>query len=280
LTQIAVLGARGMLGSDLVEDFASRGVAVAPLDLDDLDITDPDACMRAIGAQKPSCVINCAAYTDVNRAEAEPDLAMAVNGAGAGNVARACGAAGARCVLVSTDYVFDGTKAGPYTENDAPNPTGAYGRSKLEGERQTASALDDHLIVRTSWLFGARGRNFVTAVLAMAGAGKPLRIVSDQVGAPTYTRDLARALADAALGNACGILHVTNSGECSWHGFARRVFELTAIAPPSLTAITAGEYPSPVRRPANSRLDCSAAARAGIARRHRGTMHCGGTCSR
>lgn len=263
--RIAVLGAAGMLGQDLVEELGSRGLEVVGLDKPDGDITQPEVCLELLRRAKPCVVINCAAYTDVARAESERELAFAINATGAANVARSCAEINARCIYISTDYVFDGTKPAPYLENDAPNPLGVYGASKLEGERQTAALAPNHVIARTSWLYGARGRNFVTTMLGLARRGQPLRVVSDQVGAPTYTRDLSRMLADLALIPQMGIFHATNSGACSWYEFAQKIFSLSGVTPASLEPIASNQFVSPVVRPANSRLGETRLAALGIA---------------
>lgn len=243
-----------MLGTDLVRVLRERGRRVVALTSKELDVTDAAACEAAILGARPSVVFNCAAYTNVNGAEAEYDLAMLVNGTGAGNVARACRAAGARLIHVSTDYVFDGENESPYCEDDKTNPINAYGRSKLAGEENVRAELDDHIIARTSWLFGKNGQNFVTTMLSAARAGKPLKVVSDQKGAPTYTFDLAGALVFLADSTFRGTVHVTGSGACSWYEFAQKIFELNGVEPVELTPITTDEFPTPARRPKNSCL--------------------------
>ncbi|MEI7635282.1 MAG: dTDP-4-dehydrorhamnose reductase [bacterium] len=262
---ILVIGAAGMLGRDLMDELASRKLISIGMDVGECDITNARACVEAMKSCRPSSVINCAAYTDVNRAESEQEKAFEVNGAGAGNVARACAEAGARCLYISTDYVFDGHKDAPYVESDAANPMNVYGASKLEGERQTAGATPNHVIARASWLYGRHGKNFVTTILAAARRGVPLRVVDDQRGAPTWTRDLARLLADLACHDATGIFHAPNSGECTWFGFAREIFELSGVQPVSLASQSAAEYVSPAARPANSRLADTRLAALGIA---------------
>lgn len=264
LERVCVVGARGMLGSDLMEELQTLGCEAAGLDLPECDITDCRQCLDMLSSMTPRIVINCAAYTNVDRAESEREAAFRVNAQGAANVASACAQLRARCIYISTDYVFDGTKAEPYAESDAPNPTSVYGASKLEGERLCQSALQNLVIARTSWLYGARGKNFVTTILAAARAGKALRVVSDQFGAPTYTRDLARVLIAVAASSLRGVLHATNSGACSWFEFANAILDLTQITPASLTPIPGSEYPSPVIRPHNSRLQSIRIREAGI----------------
>jgi dTDP-4-dehydrorhamnose reductase len=232
-----------MLGQDVVR--AAGGGAIA-LTHDELDVTDREAVRDAL---KGATVVNCAAYTDVDGAEAEPEAAHAVNVHGARNVAEEA----SRVVYVSTDYVFDGTKAGPYVESDPVNPVSAYGRSKLAGERATLTASPQSLIVRTSWLFGAGGRNFVATMLRLGEERGEVKVVSDQVGCPTFTGHLADALVTLADGHGHGFLHVAGAGSCSWFEFARTIFErspVDAVVRPCAT----DEFPRPARRPTNSVL--------------------------
>jgi dTDP-4-dehydrorhamnose reductase len=262
---IAVFGASGMLGSDVVDAVRAAGHEPIALDRFACDITVARACENVLHRVGADAAINCAGYTDVNGAESAGDLPFAVNAAGAENVARACARARIRCVYVSTDYVFDGTKDGPYLESDAPNPLSVYGRSKLEGERRTAATARNHAIVRTSWLYGARGDNFVSTMISLARQGQSIKVVADQVGAPTYTRDLAPVLVALALRSETGIFHATNSGACSWHEFAQRIFTLSPTKPAGLTPVATKDYPTPARRPRNSRLADTRLAPIGLA---------------
>jgi dTDP-4-dehydrorhamnose reductase len=212
----------------------------------ELDVTDRAAVADALGG---ATVINCAAYTNVDGAESDSEAAHAVNSDGARNVAEAA----ARVVYVSTDYVFDGSKGEPYVESDPTGPRQEYGHSKLAGERATAAANEDHLVVRSSWLFGAGGRNFVDTMLALGRERDELLVVDDQVGSPTFTGHLAEALVALADGGERGVLHVAGAGSCSWYGFARAIFEragLDAAVRPCAT----DEFPRPARRPAFSVL--------------------------
>ena len=242
-----------MLGTDLLEEFRRRGASARGLDVDDCDITDSLQCAEILRALRPSVVVNCAAYTDVNGAESKPDRAFLVNAAGAANIARACAMVGARCVYISTDYVFDGTKEEAYVESDTPNPLNTYGKSKAEGERVTASLAPDHAILRTSWLYGRHGRNFVRTVLD-APVGTLRHVVGDQVGAPTFTRDLATTLADLALIKETGVFHRTNSGNCSWFEFARSILDMSGRSYAHLVPVASCNYATPAQRPLNSRL--------------------------
>ena len=234
-----VTGAGGMLGQDLVR--VSGGVALTHAQL---DVTDRAAVREAIGPD--DLVFNCAAWTDVDGAEEHEDEATRVNGDGARNVAEAAGAV----VYVSSDYVFDGRKGEPYLESDAPAPLSAYGRSKLAGERATAEANPRHFVVRSSWLFGAGGRNFVETML---GLGPEVRVVDDQVGSPTFTGHLAGALLSLAGTGDHGVHHMAASGACSWFEFAREIFSRAGVdtrAEPCSTE----EFPRPAPRPAYSVL--------------------------
>jgi len=262
-----ILGSRGMLGHDLVAECERRGFEVIGLDLPEVDITNRANCEDTLLTVRPSVVFNCAAYTDVNGAESERELAFRVNAVGAGNVARACRAAEAHCIYLSTDYVFDGTKPEPYVEDDPPCAINAYGASKLAGEHRTMAEAAHWTIVRTSWLYGVHGRNFVQAVLRQGLQVGKLRVVADQVGAPTYTRDLAAALVEIAARRVHGILHVTNEGFCSWFEFAQAIVELAGLADVQVEAIRSADYETPARRPANSRLMDVRARSRGIAPR-------------
>lgn len=252
--KIALLGAGGMLATDVAHEARERGMKISEVFERDCDITDAVQCRDMLRRQRPELVINCAAYTNVDGAESNRDAAFAVNAQGAANVARACAEISARCIYISTDYVFDGEKPEPYVEDDLPHPLGSYGASKLEGEKLTLSGATDSAVIRTSWLYGSAGRNFVSTMLRLAGERDQLRVVSDQVGAPTYTRDLARNVVAVAASELCGILHVTNSGACSWFQFAREIFALAGYDPERVVPISSAEYVAAALRPANSRL--------------------------
>lgn len=263
---VAVTGASGMLGHDVVKELRRRGLAVVEFDRSRCDVTNADLCWKAIQSSAADVVINCAAYTNVNGAETETDLTMAVNSEGAANVAAACAATGARMIHVSTDYVFDGTKNGAYDAADATNPLNMYGRSKLAGEQRVAETLPEAqwAVVRTSWLYGANGPNFVKTMLNLARQGKDLKVINDQVGAPTYTVDLASALVDLAMTGASGIIHGTATGECTWYEFAREIFQMSGITPASLMPCVTADYPTPAVRPLNSRLSPASLLKFGV----------------
>jgi dTDP-4-dehydrorhamnose reductase len=257
-----------MLGRDVMRELQTRGIEGRWLDRGACDTTSPEACRAALANSAPiSAVINCAAYTDVNRAEAEEELATRINGYGAGNLAAACKEAGARLVHVSTDYVFDGTNPEPYEPTDATAPLNAYGRSKLAGEHAIAAKLPPHqyCIARTSWLYGQHGPNFVKTMLRLAGEGRDLNVIDDQTGAPTYTVDLARALVDLAINpNASGVVHATNSGACTWYEFAQAIFAESCVQPASLSPCATEDFPTPAVRPKNSRLSPESLLQAGV----------------
>jgi dTDP-4-dehydrorhamnose reductase len=232
-----------MLGQDIVRVAGDDVVAVAHADL---DVTDADATRALLAG---STVINCAAYTDVDGAESDPERAHAVNAEGASNVAEAA----ERVIYVSTDYVFDGTKREPYVESDPTAPLQSYGRSKLAGEHATALANPNHLIVRTSWLFGVGGKNFVATMLALGKKNDELLVVDDQVGCPTFTGHLAVALSRLARSGERGILHAAAAGSCSWFDFAREIFDRAGVDC-LVKPCTSDEFPRPARRPHHSVL--------------------------
>jgi len=249
---ILVVGANGMLGCDLTALLGDRGHGV---DIADIDITSPESVLKVIGALKPEVVINCAAYTDVDGCESNIETAMAVNGEGVAYLAMACRDLGALLVQVSTDYVFDGGKGTPYVEDDAPCPLSVYGESKLAGEMNAASC-PEYLIVRTQWLYGLHGKNFVETMLRLGAEKDELTVVDDQIGSPTWTVDLARAII-ALIDSGCrGIYHAANSEYCSWNGFAQAIFEEAGLHV-SVRPMTTTELNRPARRPLYSTLECS-----------------------
>jgi dTDP-4-dehydrorhamnose reductase len=249
--RLLVTGAAGMLGRDVVAAAGDAGHEVAALARADLDITDQDAVRAAITAARPDAVINCAAWTDVDGAEAAEDAATAVNGAGAGNVAQAAG--DALLVHVSSDYVFDGRAAVPYREDAPPAPQGAYGRSKLAGEQAVTAAGGRAAIVRSSWLFGPHGKNFVDTMRRLGAEREEIAVVDDQVGCPTYTGHLAPALVEIAERGTTGILHVAGTGSCSWFELAQATFEETGLQC-RVTPQSTAQLGRPAPRPAFSVL--------------------------
>ncbi len=244
-----MLGAGGMLGRAMVGAAERSRHEVSALGYAELDVTDPSAVEAAVKRSRPQWVANCAAYTSVDDAEAEVGEALRVNGEAAGVVARAARAAGATALYPSTDYVFEGTKESAYVESDSPAPLSSYGRSKLAGER----ASEGHLVVRTSWLFGVGGRNFVETMLGRAARGEELRVVDDQVGSPTFASHLADGLLRLMESQARGIRHLSAGGSCSWRDFAQEIFVRTG-APVRVGGCSTEELGAPAPRPRRSVL--------------------------
>lgn len=252
--RILVTGAKGMLGTDVAAEYTRRGQDVISLDHNQLDITDRAASVRAVAEARPEVVVNCAAYTDVDGAESNPNLALAVNAVGVRNLALACRESEAVLVQISTDYVFGGwPNPHPWWIYDYRSPSNYYGYSKYLGERFLEEAKIPYYLIRTSWLFGANGPNFVATMLRLGQNGEPVKVVNDQRGCPTYSVDLARALADLVETDVYGTYHVTNQGITSWHDFARAIFERAGLAV-DLTPITSADHKRPAARPANSAL--------------------------
>ncbi len=251
--KVLITGAGGMLGTDVAAVAESMSHEVVALDRDDLDVTDPGRVERLIVRERPGAVINCAAWTKVDAAEEFEKEASLVNGQGAGFVADAAAKVGASVLYPSTDYVFDGTKKGPYTESDPPNPIQAYGRSKLAGERATALVNRNSFIVRTSWLFGPHGENFVDTMLRLGQGGGPVVVVHDQVGCPTYSGHLAAGILRLIDGSAYGVHHMAGAGSCSWYEFAMEIFRQAEVVTRVMSS-TSDMMARPAKRPANSVL--------------------------
>jgi len=253
--KILVTGARGQLGRALEAACAARGIPHLGVDLPELDVTDAASVRRAIAAAQPTAIVNCAAFTAVDAAEAREPDALAVNGGAVATLAAAADEVGAALLQVSTDYVFDGRSTTPYREDDPPAPRSAYGRTKLAGELAAVRAAR-HLIVRTAWLFGHGGANFVEAIRSQVRAGATvLRVVDDQTGSPTYAADLADALLDLLALGATGTVHVVNEGSVSWCGFAREIVASLGVEV-EVVPIATDEATRPAVRPRYSVLDC------------------------
>jgi dTDP-4-dehydrorhamnose reductase len=261
--KILLIGAAGQLGHELKRSLACLGEIVA-CDRKQLDLADTESLRTAVRTHAPAAIVNAAAYTAVDNAEQEQELATLINATAPAILAEEAKRVGALLIHYSTDYVFDGAKADPYSEHDTPRPLSAYGRSKLEGELAIAASGTRHLILRTSWVYGLHGANFMKTMLRLGRERDELRIVGDQVGAPTWTRHLADVTAQV-LGRRDapnGIYHLTASGETSWHGYAQAIFECALqlglmSRAPIVHRITSADYPLPAPRPKNSRLDCS-----------------------
>lgn len=253
--RLLVTGGAGMLGQAVAAVATRLGHDVVALSRTELDITDREHVRRVVAAAEPGAVVNCAAWTDVDGAETAEAAATAVNGVGAGNLARAAAENGARLVHVSTDYVFDGRKESPWVESDPVGPIGAYGRSKLAGEEEVVASTTDHAIVRTAWLFGAGGRNFVDTMLALGAERDEIDVVADQIGSPTWSAHLAEALVELAeRRDDVGIFHAAGSGACSWFELAVEVFDCAGVRCRVLPT-TSERYSRPAPRPAYSVLD-------------------------
>jgi dTDP-4-dehydrorhamnose reductase len=264
--KILLTGKNGQLGWELQRTLASLGQVVA-LDSSELDLADAEAIRCKVREIQPQIIVNPAAYTAVDKAESEPELALAINGIAPGILAEEAKKLDALLIHYSTDYVFDGSKAGAYLEEDVPNPLGVYGQTKLTGEQAIRAVGGNHLILRTSWVYGARGKNFLLTMLRLARERSELRIVDDQIGAPTWCRSLAEITAQMLaqlyapgavkedMTKLSGTYHLTSTESVSWYGFANKIIELSGIVPaPKLLAIPSSEYPTPAARPMNSLL--------------------------
>jgi dTDP-4-dehydrorhamnose reductase len=264
--KVLVLGKTGQLAGELERSQWPEGWDVEFASRAAIDLAQPDIAAGAVLARAPGLVINAAAYTAVDKAESEAELARTVNALSPGAIASACAKLNAPFISLSTDYVFDGLKTGPYAELDPVAPTGAYGRSKAEGEHRIRSAHEWHLILRTSWVFSRFGANFVRTMLRLGAEQQMLRVVADQHGKPTAAADLAEAVISASEllaqnRGVSGTYHVANSEPTTWHGFATAIFDLAsrrgAPVPQAVEPIATADYPTPARRPANSELDCT-----------------------
>lgn len=270
MTTILLTGKHGQVGWELQRALNGHGDVVA-LGAEEMDLADADSIRRTVQALRPSIIINPAACTAVDKAESEPDLALAVNGIAPGVLAEEARKLDAVLLHYSTDYVFSGIKSTPYTEDDLPDPQSVYGRTKLAGEEAIRASGCKHLILRTSWVYGVHGGNFLKTVLRLAKEREELRIVADQFGAPTWARDLAKATTLALLAwqmsewddELAGTYHLTASGRTNWHEYAEEIVRLARQLDPMLAskaltvrAITTQEYPTPAKRPANSSLAC------------------------
>lgn len=251
--KVLITGSNGMLGSSLLEQLKKK-YSIKGITIEDADITDFDAVVKVIRKIKPDIVIHTAAYTKVDDCESNSLLAYKVNAIGTRNVAVACQKIDASMVYISTDYVFDGTKESPYTEFDAANPLSVYGKTKLAGEEFIRQILNRFYIIRTSWLYGEGGVNFVDTIINKAKTEKVLKVVDDQFGSPTYTKDLADKIGEIIDKERYGTYHVTNSGSCSWFEFAKKIIEYSNIKGVDAIPIKSNALNRPAKRPANSVL--------------------------
>lgn len=257
MRKILVIGAKGMLGRDLVEVLRSSfgNDEVFGWDIDEIDIKEENNTIAKVENLQPGIVINVAAYTDVDGCELNGKKAFAVNAEGMRHVALGAARCGSKVVYLSTDYIFDGKKGKPYLEDDLPNPLNVYGRSKLRGEQYVQELSRNSLIVRTQWLYGKHGTNFVAAILRQAGEKKVLPVVNDQFGLPTYTVDLSKAISLLIEQDARGIFHVANSNPCSWYDYAQTILELSGMEGVKVVPFSSKELHRPAPRPSYSVLD-------------------------
>ena len=258
--RILVTGSTGQLGFEVLGAFSQSGHEIIAPVRQELDFLNPEEVADRVRRLQADWVINCAAYTQVDRAESEVEQAFVINRDSAAQLAGAVAGYGGNLLHVSTDFVFDGEQSRPYREEDDARPLGVYGRSKWEGEQAVRAALPEAIILRTAWVYGVHGHNFVKTILRVASEGKPLRVVDDQVGSPTWARDIAGAIRALVQHRARGTYHYTNAGSTSWHGFATAILaEATeagfALKTDSVEAIPTSGYPTPARRPAYSVLD-------------------------
>lgn len=250
---ILVTGSNGQLGFDVVRELKNRKIQYVGTIRSDFDLTNYDEAEKYILKIKPECIIHCAAYTNVNKAEDEKELCYNVNVNGTENIAKICRKLNAKMIYISTDYVFDGTKNKEYEVDDTPNPLSVYGKSKYKGELRVKENLDRYFIVRTSWVFGSHGNNFVKTMLNLGKERESIDVVCDQIGSPTYTVDLARVLCDMTFSDQYGIYHATNEGFCSWAEFAEEIMRQAKLNC-KINYIKSSNYSSKVERPLNSRL--------------------------
>lgn len=258
--KVLVTGARGMLGTDLVRGLEKGGNEIFATDIEELDITRFEFLLRMTKNICPDVIVNCAAYTNVDKAEEEPEKALQVNGLGVKNLALVCRDLDIDLCHISTDYVFDGTKEGPYTPDDPPNPINAYGQSKLAGEKYIREITKKFYIIRTSWLYGKNGKNFVYSVLDLANKQSELRIVDDQIGSPTWTVTLARVIIAIVETKNFGLYHATDKteGGISWYEFAREIVRIFGLKS-DVIPVKTDEFGHLAKRPHNSVLDLSSA---------------------
>ena len=263
--RVLVTGAGGLVGRALGEHCSGLGDEVQSYRHKDLDITNREKVFETVLAQQPDVVINCAAWTNVDACESDPARAFAVNATGPQNLASACKEIGSVFITISTDYVFDGQKAGFYTQLDTPNPLSVYAASKLEGERLPLAAYDRSIIIRTGYIFGTGGANFLSTVVERARKGEKLKVITDTFGTPTYANDLAARLRELAVANAPGIYHVVNSGPgVSFEQFTRRVLALLGKTDATVEPVLAATLNRPAKRPYNSRLRCLRSGEIGL----------------
>lgn len=253
MNNILVTGSTGQLGSDVVKELLKRGYSTLSPNRSEFNLCSEDSIRNYILNSNCEAIVHCAAYTQVDKAEDEKDLCIKINATATKHIVKCAKILDIPMIYISTDYVFDGTKDGKYTENDETNPINIYGESKLAGEKYVQEILDKYYIVRTSWVFNINGKNFIETMLRLSKANNQLSIVNDQIGSPTYTKDLSRLLVDMLETSKYGLYHATNEGYCSWYEFANTIFKLANINI-DIKAINSNEYASRAKRPMNSKL--------------------------
>lgn len=263
--KILVTGVNGQLGYDVVKELQSRSIECRGVDREDFDITDREATLKFISEYAPDAVIHCAAYTAVDRAEDDAELCRAVNVDGTENIAAACESLNAKMLYVSTDYVYGGAGNQPFEPSDKAQPRNVYGVTKLEGENAVKAHIKKYFIVRTSWVFGVNGNNFVKTMLRLGNERDELTVVEDQIGSPTYTPDLAVLICDLIVTDKYGVYHGTNEGFCSWAEFAAEIMRISGRSA-AIKPIPSASYPTRAERPLNSRLSKSCLDEAKIKR--------------
>ena len=253
MNNILVTGSTGQLGSDVVKELLKRDYSTLSPNRSEFNLCSEDSIRNYILNSNCEAIVHCAAYTQVDKAEDEKDLCIKINATATKHIVKCAKILDIPMIYISTDYVFDGTKDGEYTENDETNPINIYGESKLAGEKYVQEILDKYYIVRTSWVFNINGKNFIETMLRLSKANNQLSIVNDQIGSPTYTKDLSRLLVDMLETSKYGLYHATNEGYCSWYEFANTIFKLANINI-DIKAINSNEYASRAKRPLNSKL--------------------------
>ena len=251
--RVLVTGVKGQLGYDVMNELKKQGLTGIGVDVDEMDITDAEACRRVITEAKPDAVIHCAAYTAVDAAEQNMELCRKVNADGTRNIAEVCKGLDIKMMYISTDYVFNGQGTRPWEPDDERHPLNVYGQTKYEGELAVEELSDKYFIVRIAWVFGVAGKNFIKTMLRLGKERGAVSVVDDQVGSPTYTYDLARLLVDMIQTDKYGRYHATNEGLCSWYEFAKEIFRQAGMDVP-VTPVSSSEFPAKATRPSNSRM--------------------------
>ena len=253
--RVLVTGVKGQLGYDVMNELKKQGLTGIGVDVDEMDITDAEACRRVITEAKPDAVIHCAAYTAVDAAEQNMELCRKVNAGGTRNIAEVCKSLDIKMMYISTDYVFNGQGTRPWEPDDHREPLNAYGQSKYEGELAVEELVKKFFIVRIAWVFGVNGKNFIKTMLRVGKERGAVSVVDDQIGSPTYTYDLARLLVDMIQSDKYGRYHATNEGLCSWYEFACEIFRQAGMDEVKVTPVDSSAFPVKAKRPSNSRLN-------------------------